>query len=228
MDHSVEQVTIVKEISPKSGKIAWVLCLFMGMLGVHRFYVGKVGTGLLMLLTAGGLGVWTVMDLVAIANSRFEDKHQKLLMLGSSLDKSQRIKYTAVSLILWLMLFIGSIISVVMYLTSGLVQTVSLQLEAIQQGNPEKAYSYTSKDFQNSTSLDEFKIIIDKHPSLKNNASSSFYERSINNNIGSLRGTLTSVDGGQTPVEYILIYENDRWKIYKFNINPKSGMDTKD
>ena len=44
------------DISPKSRLVALLLCFFLGPLGVHRFYVGKIGTGILMLLTLGGAG----------------------------------------------------------------------------------------------------------------------------------------------------------------------------
>ena len=37
-----------------------LLCFFLGGLGVHRFYVGKVGTGILMLITFGGFGIWAL------------------------------------------------------------------------------------------------------------------------------------------------------------------------
>ena len=46
----------------------------MGLLGVHRFYVGKVGTGILMLITLGGFGIWTLIDLIMIAVGKFSDK----------------------------------------------------------------------------------------------------------------------------------------------------------
>ena len=52
-----------------------LLCLFLGALGVHRFYVGKIGTGILMLLTLGGLGIWSLIDLIMIAVGSFKDKN---------------------------------------------------------------------------------------------------------------------------------------------------------
>ncbi|MBT6207622.1 MAG: TM2 domain-containing protein, partial [Francisellaceae bacterium] len=56
--------------SIKSGKLALLLCLFGGCLGLHRFYIAKIGTGILMLLTFGGFGVWTLIDLVFIVSNK--------------------------------------------------------------------------------------------------------------------------------------------------------------
>jgi TM2 domain-containing membrane protein YozV len=53
---------------------ALLLCFFLGAFGVHRFYVGKVGTGLLQLLTFGGLGIWAIVDFIVIATGSFKDK----------------------------------------------------------------------------------------------------------------------------------------------------------
>ncbi len=61
-------------ISPKSRLAALLLCFFLGVLGVHRFYVGKIGTGILMLLTFGGLGIWALIDLILIVAGAFKDK----------------------------------------------------------------------------------------------------------------------------------------------------------
>jgi len=61
-------------VSSKSKVVALILCLFLGLFGIHRFYVGKVGTGILMLFTAGGYGVLWIVDLILLATSNFKDK----------------------------------------------------------------------------------------------------------------------------------------------------------
>lgn len=52
---------------------AFLLCFFLGCFGIHRFYVGKVGTGIAMLLTLGGLGIWALVDLIILATGSFTD-----------------------------------------------------------------------------------------------------------------------------------------------------------
>ena len=66
-------------VSDKSRLAAALLCWFVGVLGVHRFYVGKVGTGVAMLLTCGGLGVWALIDLVIILVGSFRDQNGRVL-----------------------------------------------------------------------------------------------------------------------------------------------------
>lgn len=51
-----------------------ILCFFFGWLGIHRFFVGKVGTGVLMLCTIGGLGIWLMIDLILILCGEFRDR----------------------------------------------------------------------------------------------------------------------------------------------------------
>jgi len=66
-------------MSEKRKLPAFLLCLFFGIFGVHRFYVGKVGTGLLQLVTCGGLGIWWLFDLLVILLGGFTDKEKKLI-----------------------------------------------------------------------------------------------------------------------------------------------------
>ena len=69
-------------VSPKDFVVALLLCVFIGFLGAHRFYVGRPVTAVLMLLTLGGLYIWVIVDLVYIAVGRFEDKNGLRIKAG--------------------------------------------------------------------------------------------------------------------------------------------------
>ena len=60
--------------SPNDWVVCFILVIFLGFWGVHRFYVRKIGTGILMLLTFGGFGIWGFIDLILIAVASFRDK----------------------------------------------------------------------------------------------------------------------------------------------------------
>jgi len=65
--------------SPNDWVICIILVVFLGFWGVHRFYVRKIGTGILMLFTVGGLGIWWFIDLIMIATASFRDKEGRLI-----------------------------------------------------------------------------------------------------------------------------------------------------
>jgi TM2 domain-containing membrane protein YozV len=69
-----------KQVSPLSRLAALLLCLFVGALGVHRFYVGKIGTGVAMIFTLGGLGIWVLIDLIMIIVGSFTDVNGKYVL----------------------------------------------------------------------------------------------------------------------------------------------------
>ena len=57
----------------------FLLCLFLGGLGVHRYYVGKIGTGILYTLTAGLFGIGYLVDFIKILCGKFTDKDGNLI-----------------------------------------------------------------------------------------------------------------------------------------------------
>lgn len=67
------------DISDKSRLATSLLAWFLGVFGVHRFYLGKIGTGILMFLTLGGFGFWALIDFVMAVAGAMRDKEGKLI-----------------------------------------------------------------------------------------------------------------------------------------------------
>ena len=75
------QTTVSSEVSSpaaagsgKSQLIAAILCFAIGGLGIHRFYLGYTWQGIVQILTAGGCGVWTLIDLIRILMGTLQPK----------------------------------------------------------------------------------------------------------------------------------------------------------
>ena len=56
-----------------------LLCHFLGYLGVHRFYTGRIISGIFQLLTFGGFGIWVLVDLIMIVTDNFKDSYNRPL-----------------------------------------------------------------------------------------------------------------------------------------------------
>jgi hypothetical protein len=65
--------------SDKSRGVALAMAVLLGPFGAHRFYVGKTGTGLVMLATLGGLGIWYLYDVILVASGSFRDADERLV-----------------------------------------------------------------------------------------------------------------------------------------------------
>lgn len=74
----LQMLTSEMDQKQKSPVVAWLLWFFLGVLGAHRFYTGKLVTGILMLVTLGGFFIWALIDiffvnaLVRKKNEEFE------------------------------------------------------------------------------------------------------------------------------------------------------------
>lgn len=114
--------------------------------------------------------------------------------------------------------------------TESLVDIVDNQLEALRQKDLSKAYyDYSSKDFQAATSFDQFRNFVEAYPVFLNNQTAHFAQRSIEHNIGTLKGNLTSQDHVNTPIEYKLIKDDGKWKILSIRLlKPGNIQNAKD
>jgi TM2 domain-containing membrane protein YozV len=71
---STPEENVAASSSDKKILPAFLLCFFLGIFGAHRFFVGKIGTGIAQLLTLGGLGIWSLIDFIMIIVGAFTDK----------------------------------------------------------------------------------------------------------------------------------------------------------
>ena len=66
-------IAVADAPSEKKLAIAFLLCFLLPLTGAHRFYAGRPASGLLQLLTAGGMGIWWLVDLVTLPFGGFKD-----------------------------------------------------------------------------------------------------------------------------------------------------------
>ena len=107
--------------------------------------------------------------------------------------------------------------------TAEPVAAVRAQLEAINQDDYDRAHSYFSARLRDLRTVEEFRSFVQENLSILKTTDSTFSNRKIENNVATLRGTLTGRDGRVTPVRYVLVKENNRWVIDNFRFGPDAA-----
>ena len=92
--------------SEKKRLTGWLLLLpgFIGIAGLHRFYIGKSFTGLVMLFTFGLLGLWTLLDFITMLSGQFKDSLGLPLKKGKS-DWPYMLGSLAGVVLIWILIF---------------------------------------------------------------------------------------------------------------------------
>jgi len=106
--------------------------------------------------------------------------------------------------------------------TAEPVAAARAQLEAINLDDYERAHSYFSARLRELRTAEDFRAYVEENQAALKTTDSTFSNRSIENNVAKLRGTLTGRDGRTTPVRYVLVKENDRWVIDSFRFGPEA------
>ncbi|MEY3182190.1 MAG: hypothetical protein RLZ35_175 [Pseudomonadota bacterium] len=198
--------------SEKSAVVTLLLCIFFGSFGIHRFYVGKWFTGILMLITFGGFGIWYLVDIALLVSNRFTDAHCRVIELAKKpINFKTIITVIAVFIAIFYGILIGSIV-ITFLATGAMVSMVQNQTNALVSGDIKSAYTYMSTDFQNNMSSEKFAHFIKQH-NLDTISQVSFQDRRINGNHGLLTGQLTLRNGSILGIQYNLQKEGDHWKI---------------
>ena len=129
---------------------------------------------------------------------------------------TKKIVLILVGVGLLFLLLIGGIVWLVWEWTAEPVRVTREHLDAINKEDYPRAYSLLSASLQAELSLEDFTNHVRANPQIFKTSDSTFSHRNIENDVCTLRGTVTSIDGGKTPVRITLVNEGGQWRIRAF------------
>lgn len=94
------------DTTQKSFIVTWLFAVLLGFFGVDRFYLGKVGTGILKLITFGGFGIWWLVDVILVLAGAQRDKRGRVLR---GYAKKRKIALIATGAVVVLSIIVGSV-----------------------------------------------------------------------------------------------------------------------
>jgi pSer/pThr/pTyr-binding forkhead associated (FHA) protein len=97
--------------------------------------------------------------------------------------------------------------------TTGPVEAVRAQLKQIKSGDISGAYGRLSDEYRSELSQEQFALLVAAHPGLRDNADSTFLNRSFRNNTARIQGTLAAATGEKEEAAFSLVKEKGTWKI---------------
>jgi len=98
------------------------------------------------------------------------------------------------------------------------VGVIRSQLKELQSDHLAQAYAYTSRDFRKATSMEQFRRFVEAHPVLERYKSITFDNMFFQNDMTVFQGTLLDVDGKKYGVEFDLIEEYGKWKVFGIKV----------
>lgn len=118
---AVMPTTTIPQTSDKHFLIAFFFSFMWGIFGVDRFYLGKIGTGVLKLLTLGGFGIWAIVDLSLIVNGAMRDNHDL------PLKEYENYKKFATKTLMWFSVIAIIAVTVVIAASAFILYTIVMQ-----------------------------------------------------------------------------------------------------